>query len=170
MWAFTFQRYLFVIKYSSHGQIFFLILNMPSKRKIVLIFTVIISIWLFSFAIHLYETQGKFRVENIPYKQIEFIEIDDRGLVGNKEIFIYNRDSIDKVIHILRISKEVEWDNINWKASKGLCEIRLHLKKDGTTTLVLSDLPVPGAILRSGDYCYRNDLLLKLVINAIKAK
>jgi len=142
---------------------------MPSKRTVILVFSGIILIWLFSFVMHLYETQDKFKIENISYDKIKFIEIDNRGIIGDKEIVIRNKNSIDKTSRILKNSKEVKWENLNLKANMGLCELYLHRTDGSVMELILYNLPPSGGIVSSGDYYYKNDELLNFAIGILKS-
>jgi hypothetical protein len=138
-----------------------------SKTKAIIVFVGIIVILSGSFIIHLYETQDSFKVENIPYTQIDTIEISDRGLLGNSSIIITNKDSILIMNKILIDSKIVSFDNINVKSNKGESDITIHIKNSEPIKLYLINTSFSGGILSSGDYYYQNTPLLNFVMNKL---
>lgn len=141
---------------------------MPSKRTLIIVFTGIIFIWSFSFIIHFFETRKKFRIENLSYKEIKFIEIDDRGIIGGKKKQIYNKDTLQKIAVLLKNSKEVKLGDINIKSSNGLCELNIYFNNYTTNTIDLYNTSFSGGIVASGDYYYRNDMLLGFIFIVLK--
>ena len=140
-----------------------------TKTKLVIVIIGIIVIWSASYIIHLYETQDSFKVENIPYRKIDTIEISNREIQGDSSIIIADRDSIAKVGKMLIGSKIVSFDNINTKANKGEYFIFLHIKNSKTVKWYLTNTSYSGGILRSGDYFYQNTPFLNFVISKLRA-
>ena len=142
--------------------------NFISRAKFIIVFIGIIVIWSASYIIHLYETQDSFKVENIPYAQIDTIRILDRGLSGTSSIVIDNSDSIIKVNKMLLNSKVISSDNINVRANKGECFIVIHTRNNRSSIkLDLINTSFSGGIIRSGDYYYQSTPLLNYVMNKL---
>jgi len=139
-----------------------------TKIKLIIVFGTMILIWALSFAIHLYETLGSFRVDNLPYRDVLFIEVNDRGIVGEESIILKNKDSNNHIRNLILSSKPVNSEDINLRANQDQCYIILHYKNHKPSTLALTKSSFSGGILQSGDYFYKNDKFLNLIVSQLK--
>lgn len=141
---------------------------MFSRNNLLIVIIVMLIIWGVSFGIHSYEKQDRFQLKNIPYQNIGYIEVLDRGLLGKQVLFFSNKDSIARIIKLLIASKPVNLGNINWKNNNGACEIVLHYPDKTAIALTYADMLSAGGIISSGSYNYRNDTLLRFFVKRFK--
>lgn len=141
---------------------------MKKSNNLKIVFIGILAIWLLSYLIHVFESGASFKLTNIKPNDIKAILVEDRGIKGNEVIRIANRDSITQVLALIKTSRLVDWDSINVKANKGLCTIILKHSANTNSTLELINTSFSGAIIESGDYCYRNDSLLHYIQKILK--
>lgn len=140
---------------------------MITKTKLIVIFIGMITIWVASYFIHLYETSDSFKVENIPYAQIDTVKISEG--TGNT-IIIDNKDSILTVKNILMRSRMIDERDLNLRANTRLFQIVVHFKDNKSIDLDLLKTLYSGGILRSGDYYYQNTPLLNYVVNMLDSR
>lgn len=134
---------------------------MLSKKTILTVVIFVAVTAVISFGINAYKKQDEFKLKNIPYQSISYIEVMNRSRRGKPVLFFRNRDSINQLTHMLLTSLPVQLENINWKNNKGGCEIVLHLTNKPATVLTYVDMKGLGGIISSGAYNYRNDTLLR---------
>jgi hypothetical protein len=148
---------------------------MLSKFKIITVFLLIFGVVGIAIGTHFYYAQNRFKIENLPYREIVYIKIFDRGLVGENIITLANKDSISAFIKIVLASKLVDRDAINYHSTKGACDIVVHCQYDKVLLITLYraalvNKPALGGIVSSGAYHYRNDALLGWVMKKFNVK
>jgi len=109
-------------------------------------------------------------ISNFPWSKVSSFEISDRGIVGHKVIVINHPDTVALLINLLKKSAKVDLDKINFRASSGYCSIDVIYKDGEKNDLDLANTDESGGILRSGDYSYRNDDLLREIIVQLRSK
>ena len=140
---------------------------MVNKNKAVLVFLAIGLTWLLSYGIQLSETRDRFKIEKLDYEKVKMIKVTDRVLVPEKNLVFKNKDSIRYIVKMLKESKPVNFDSINFHSTMELFEVVLRTK-DETINVTLSRTSFMHSsalhgIISSGDYEYQNDLLLDLL-------
>jgi hypothetical protein len=148
---------------------------MISKAKLIIVFSVMVFIGLFSYGIHLFETKDSFKIEYIASLGVDSIKIIDRGLTGMGEITIENQDTINKIKMLLFLSKPVPFDVINFHSNKGSLDLLFNSKGKKIAVVSISKTPLMNSsvlhgILSSGDYHYQNDSLLNLLTARLQNK
>lgn len=141
---------------------------MINKTKIILVFSALIVVWLLSYAIHLIELRPSLDLTKLYSEDITSIKINDRGILGNNSVLITDVERLKILSRLIVSSSEVDYDDINIKSNHGLCEVELHLKNKQNISFIITKTSFSGGILNSGDYYYRNDSLLVMIIESIR--
>lgn len=136
---------------------------MISKQRFIFIVIFMVFILLFSYVMNSIESSPKLDINNLVRDEIVAIKIEDRGILGNDSLEIIEKAKVAELINLITSSKKVGRDSIKFKASHGLCELKLRFKNKEEINLTLTKTTFSGGILVSGSYCYRNDLLLKVI-------
>jgi hypothetical protein len=140
-----------------------------SKIRFILVFGVIIGVWLISYILHHRMLKPSLDINSINLENVRSIKIDDRGILGNKSIEVSNAKRVKCLSKLIIASSKVNYDEINFKDNQGLCEIELQLKNKENLILVMTKTNLTGGILRSGDFCYRNDSLLNIISETLRS-
>lgn len=140
------------------------------KIKFILVIIVIILVWLLSYILHQRMSNPSLDVRNIYLEHIKSIKIDDRGVLGNKSVKILDAKKVKYLSKLIIASSKANCDTINFKDNGGLCLIELQLNDGKNLVLVMAKTNLSGGILRSGDFCYSNDSLLKVITNIIDSQ
>lgn len=138
-----------------------------TKTRTIVVFAGIIAIWILSYALNLYGKKDSFRIESIVNKPIDEIKIYDHGLVGTRTVTVRDQQRLSNLIPALSKSTIFTAD-INFKDNHGLCDIIIYMKNGETMQMDLINTTSSGGILRSGGYIYRNDELLKMIMNMFR--
>lgn len=102
-------------------------------------------------------------VNNLSSENIRLIKIYDRGITGNDSVIVDDAEKLRLISNLIISSKKVEFDSINTKANKGLCELKLWMKNDESFNMEVIKTSFSGGILSSGRYYYHNDSLLSVI-------
>jgi hydrogenase maturation factor HypF (carbamoyltransferase family) len=139
------------------------------ESKLIVFVVIAIVILSVTFILHLFETQDSFKIENVVYKKGLFIEIKNRGITPNTSLVVKNTYFVNKIIKFIKTSQPVKQDDISVKAHIGLYEIIFHYANDKDLMFILTDTTFSGGIIQSRGFFYRNDRLLKYIIDVLKA-
>lgn len=138
-------------------------------NRIRLVFSVILIIWLTSLLIHVFERQSSFDINNIQIKGVQGATLIDEGINGTQTTTILDKDTLNKILILLKKSKTVNFSDVNVKANIGACSIILKtVKGNELPKISVINTSFSGAIIESGDYCYRNDSLLNYIRKFLK--
>jgi|GEM_PF-6181068 len=141
---------------------------MINKRKMALVGFAVIIVWFLSYIIHLIELKPSLDITKIHYGEVSLIKIYDRGILGNDSVLISDGEKLKLLSKLIVSSSKVKYKDINIKSNQGLCEVELRLKTMKSINLVITKTSSSGGILNSGDYYYRNDSLLKVIVRYLK--
>lgn len=140
---------------------------MIKKARSIFVLILLISICFIIF-INNYSSKAVFDANKVLSSRIESIMIYDRGIFGNKTVNISDELMVSQFSKLIVNSKKINCDSIEVRKSNGLCEIEIHFFDNSSMGIELINTDGNGGVLRSGNYCYRNDLLLEVIMGKIR--
>lgn len=109
-------------------------------------------------------------ISNFPWSKVSSFEISDRGIVGDKSLVINHPDTVALLSNLLKKSVEVDFSKTNYRANSGHCTIDVVYRNGNRNDLELTNTDESGGILRSGNYTFRNDELLREIVLQLRSK
>jgi len=94
------------------------------------------------------------------------MKIYDRGLLGNDKVEIKDVETIQKIGNLINSSTNISDADANLKINRGLCMLDIVFRDDKITEINVVTT-VTGGIITSGQFCYRSDSLLSIIIQEL---
>jgi len=138
------------------------------KRRVILGAVILLSSLLYYFAFRAGSAR-ELDIVNFPWNKVSALEVFDRGILGNKKLKITDPDSIAYLSKMILKSTQISFNNINIKASLGLCMIDVIYNDGNKNHLELIKTSFSGGVLSSGDHYYRNDGFLNEITLQLKS-
>lgn len=107
-------------------------------------------------------------ISNFPWSKVSSFEISDRGIIGDRSLVISRPDTVALLINLLKKSVEVDFSKTNFRSNAGHCNIDVVYKDGNRNALELTNTDEAGGILRSGNYTFRNDELLREIVTQLR--
>ena len=134
-----------------------------------IVFFSILSLILFLLFIHINEINPSNDIRYFKYATIESMLIDDRGIIGTRQISITDSQTLEQMCRLVQNSDRVDLDTINTKANKGRCDLLIKFRDGDIKIVEISNTSFSGGIVSSGGLYYQNDSLRDAIINIIRS-
>ncbi len=122
------------------------------------------------FVVFLMQLSPIYDIHGYNFQDVKSIKIYDRGLFGNDVVEITDRNKIKEIGRLINTSTHMDVLSYNPKASKGLCELDLISKNGKTTEIVVDHNMDVGGIIQSGQWEYKSDSLLSIILKELGNK
>lgn len=137
-------------------------------RKMPFIVILVPSVLLFGLITFIVESLPCYDVRQFDFDKVSTIEIEDRGLLGNGIIEKRDRATVQFLSCLIKNSYRVDLLKTNLRANLGLCEMHIKFRDNKTKTILLTNTSYSDGIIQSGQYYYRNDSLLNVILKMLK--